>query len=106
MKISRLGIMTTMLVSVTAQAAGLPDFSKWATKVLRDDGISDARIIETQYPFSFTYCHKDSQTLWRYNVMSPEQLEAIREGRVVKPVSTGEKSTVVENGSPACLTEG
>lgn len=57
-------LMTTMFVASVAGAVGLPvaalDFSKWASKTLKDDGITDARIVETKYPFSFTYCRKDS----------------------------------------------
>lgn len=97
-------LMTTMLVASVAGAVGMPvtalDFSKWANKTLKDDGITDARVIETKYPFSFTYCRKDSLTLWRYDVMSAEQLDAIQQGKTVKPVT--QKTVAVENDSNLC----
>ncbi|OCX15310.1 hypothetical protein BBI09_16160 [Stutzerimonas xanthomarina] len=93
--------MATMLIPTIAGAAP-PDFSKWANKELDKNGVTDARVVETRYPFSFTYCRKDSMTLWRYDVMSAEHLEAIREGRIAKPLTVAQRTVAVENGSSAC----
>lgn len=105
MKILKACLTATMLVSAVANAAaGLqtPDFSKWASKVLNDDGITDARIVQTKYPFDFTYCRKDSLTLWHYTVMSAEHLEAIRKGEIVKPIPAVQRSVAIESNSTAC----
>lgn len=101
--------ISTMLFSTAAVAAGLPisnvpDFSKWARKTLQTNGITDARIVETKYPFSFTYCQKDSLTLWRYDAMSTEQLDAIRDGKTVKPLTEAQRTVAVENESGLCKT--
>lgn len=102
MNILKATIIATLLVSTAAGATGLPapDFSKWASKTLQDEGITDAQVVETKYPFSFTYCRKDSLTLWRYDVMSAEQIAALKEGRIVKPVA--QKMEVVERDSNSC----
>jgi hypothetical protein len=95
-------IIAALLVSGTANATGLPppDFSKWASNTLHRDGITDAKVIETKYPFSFTYCLKDSATLWRYDEMSAEQIAALKEGRIAKPAT--QKSVAVERDSDSC----
>lgn len=105
MNILKATIIAILLVSTTAGATGLPppDFSKWASKTLQDDGITGAKVVETQYPFSFTYCRKDSLTLWRYEVMSAEQIAALKEGKIVKPVT--QKMEVVERDSNSCKAE-
>ena len=80
MNVLKAAVMATMLVSTVAGAVGLPtnpDFSKWADKTLHDAGIADGRVVDTHYPFSFTYCEKGSASLWRYDVMSTEQLNAL-----------------------------
>jgi hypothetical protein len=97
-------IIATLLVSTTAGANGLapPDFSKWASNTLQGDGITGAQIVETKYPFSFTYCLKDSLTLWRYDVMNAEQIAALKEGRIAKPAT--QKTVEVERDSDSCRT--
>jgi len=95
-------IIAALLVSTTVGATGLPppDFSKWASNTLQHDGITGAQVVETKYPFSFTYCLKDSLTLWRYDVMSTEQIAALKEGRIAKPAT--QKTVAVERDSDSC----
>lgn len=98
-------LMVTMFFSIAAGAVDLPtsnapDFSQWASNTLQKEGITGAQVVETKYPFSFTYCSKDSLTLWRYDVMSAEQIVALKEGRIVKPVT--EKRVAVERNSESC----
>lgn len=107
MNILKSALMATMLFSAGAGAVGLPtsaapDFSKWASKTLKDAGVKDAHIVETKYPFNFTYCRKDSSSLWRYDVMSIEQLNALQQGKTVKPLTEAERTVEVESGSESC----
>lgn len=104
MNILKLALMATLLSSAAAGAVGLPapDFSKWASKTLKDADVNDARVVETKYPFNFTFCRKDSASLWRYNVMSIEQLEALQQGKTVKPLTEAERTVEVEPGSESC----
>lgn len=97
-------LIAILLVSTTAGATGLPapDFSKWASKTLKDAGVKDARVVETKYPFNFTFCRKDSSSLWRYDVMSIEQLNALQQGKTVKPLTEAERTVEVEPGSGSC----
>lgn len=109
MKLIKSALMFTMFFSTVAVAVGLPisgapDFSKWAHRTLQDKGITNARIVETKYPFSFTYCRDDSLTLWRYDAMSTEQLDAIRDGKTVKPLTEAQRTVAVENESGLCKT--
>lgn len=106
MNVLKATLIAAFLVSATAQATGLPppDFSKWARHTLQRDGITGARVIETQYPFSFTYCLNDSATLWRYDEMSAEQIAALKEGRIAKPAA--QKSVAVERDSDSCKATG
>lgn len=107
MNVLKIALTATMLVSTFAGAVGLPtskapDFTKWADKTLKDAGISDARVIETHYPFNFTFCEKGSASLWRYDVMNVEQLNALQQGKSVKPLTEAERRVEVEQGSSAC----
>ena len=106
MNILKSALMATLLFSAAAGAVGLPvaapDFSKWASKTLKDAGVEDARVVETKYPFSFTFCRNDSLSLWRYDVMSMEQLDAIKQGKTVKPLTEVERTVEVESGSESC----
>lgn len=104
MKALRICVIATMFASGLANATGLPtkiDFSAWSLGVLKQDGITDARIIESS-PLSFTYCRKDSATLWRYNVLSAKQLEALKRGENAEPEPSAQKSEEVERDSKAC----
>lgn len=103
MNILKASVFAALLISGTALAGiPVPDFSLWAKATLQDKGIEDARVIETKYPFHFTYCNKDSLTLWRYDVMSSEHLEAIRSGKAVKPLSEVERTVALETDSASC----
>lgn len=103
MNILKASFFAALLVSGTALAGiPVPDFSLWAKKTLQEKGIEGARVIETQYPFNFTYCDKDSYTLWRYDEMSMEHLEAIRSGKAVKPLSDAERTVALETDSASC----
>ncbi len=82
--------------------SGEPDFSKWANKTLNDAGVKDARVVETKYPFNFTFCRNDSLTLWRYDLMSIEQLSALQQGKTVKPLTEAERTVEVESPSDSC----
>lgn len=96
--------MATMFASGLAAATGLPtkfDFSEWSLSVLKQDGITDARIVEWT-PLSFTYCRKDSETLWRYNLLSAKQLEALKLGENAVPEPSSQKTLEVERDSKAC----
>ena len=103
MNILKAATLATLFISGTA-AAGIPvpDFTLWAKKTLQENCIEGARVIETQYPFNFTYCDKDSLTLWRYDEMSMEHLEAIRDGKTVKPLSKAERTVALETDSSSC----
>lgn len=99
--------MATLLFSSVAGASGwpisaVPDFSKWARKTLNDAGVKDARVVETKYPYNFTFCRNGSLTLWRYDVMSIEQLNALQQGKTVKPLTEAEKTVEVESNSRSC----
>lgn len=91
---------TALLVCTAAAATGIPapDFSIWARKTLKDDGIT-GHVVETNYPYSFTFCQEGSNTLWRRDVMSVEHLEAVRQGKIVKAV---EKMVALEESSQSC----
>lgn len=69
----------TMLLTATALATEQPDAAEndmaVARNVLKVDGIADARVVEilnSKNPFAFTYCLKDSTSLWRYEVSGSE----------------------------------
>lgn len=99
----KLAAFATLVISGNAIAGiPVPDFTLWAKKTLQEKGIKGARVIETQYPFNFTYCDKDSYTLWRYDEMSMEHLEAIRSGKAVKPLSEAERTVALETDSASC----
>lgn len=107
LNILKTALMATMLVSTAAGAVGqptsnAPDFSKWASKTLREKGVNDARVVETTYPFYFTFCRKDSLTLWRYDVMSIEQINATQQGKIVKPLTEAQRTVQVETDSASC----
>ncbi len=96
------GLVALLFASNNAGATGMPDFSKWAYKTLNDNGITDAKVVETHYPFSFTYCRQGNLTLWRYEEMSTAQLEALQQGKTVQPRTPGEKTVQVESNSSSC----
>jgi hypothetical protein len=104
LKLLKSCLMATLVFTAVANATGLPapDFSKWANKTLQDKGVTGARVVDTKYPFYFTFCQKNSLTLWRYDVMSIEQLDAIQQGKTVKPVTEAEKTVQVETDSGSC----
>lgn len=100
-------VIPFVLVPTLAGAVGLPtshapDFSKWAAKTLADAGITNARVIETHYPFDFTYCQQGSASLWRYDVMPSAQLEAVRQGKIAKPIDEASRRVEIEPNSNAC----
>jgi hypothetical protein len=101
----KVAVLALALFSTIAGAAGLPasnapDFSIWARNTLKKEGVADGRVVETRYPFSFTYCRKDSGSLWRYDAMSTDEINAVHEGRIVK--SGAQKMNVVETDSALC----
>lgn len=100
MKIHQALCAAALVFCTTAGATGIPapDFSMWARKTLKDEGIT-GYVVETNYPYSFTFCQQGSTTLWRRDVMSVEQLEAVQQGKVVKPV---EKTVALEESSQSC----
>lgn len=103
----KVSVIPLMLISTLAGAVGLPtgnapDFSKWAYKTLRDIGIHDARVVDTHYPFDFTFCSKGSSSLWRYDVMPAAQLEAVRQGKIAKPIDGASRWVELEANSPTC----
>lgn len=107
MKITMPLLIATFSFSAFAGASGIPhsavpDFTKWGRKTLKDAGIKDARVIETEYPFNLTFCRNDSSTLWRYDLISREQLSALKQGKSVKPLAEKERTVVVEPNSPSC----
>lgn len=107
MKFLKLALLATLFFSAVAGAVGLPgrgapDFSKWAYKSLKDAGVNDARVVETKYPFNFTFCRKDSLTLWRYDVLSIDQLNAAHQGKSVKPLTEAERTVELESRSESC----
>lgn len=104
MKIHKLCLMATLLASACANAAPVPglDFEKWARYELKNEGITDAQIVETQYPFNFTYCRKGSATLWRFTRMSQEQLAALSKGQTVNAVPADQRSVAIESDSASC----
>ncbi len=107
MNILKSALVATLLFSAAAGAVGLPtntapDFSKWASKTLKDAGIKDARVVETKYPFNFTFCSKESSSLWRYDVLSIEQLNELQQGKTVKPLTDAERTVEVESASDSC----
>ncbi|NWB99577.1 hypothetical protein HX882_27195 [Pseudomonas gingeri] len=104
MNILKSALMATLLFSAAAGAVGLPapDFSKWSNKTLTDAGVKDARVVETKYPFNFTFCEKGSASLWRYDVMNVEQLNALQLGKTVKTLTEAERRVVVEPSSSIC----
>jgi hypothetical protein len=106
LKILKAAVIATMFASTAAGAVGLPskgpDFSKWAGQTLKDAGIQGARVVETHYPFNFTYCAKGSTSLWRYDVMSTEQLNALQQGKTVKPLTEAEGRVEIEPASGTC----
>lgn len=90
----------------TTASAEPPDFSKWANNELKKNGFIDATLVETGYPKNFTFCQKGSTTLWRYDVMSPLHLQAVAEGKVIKPLTKQDRTIAVEDNSPACKPQG
>lgn len=87
MRVLKCALVASVLLAPGAGAVGLPaspDFSKWADKSLSAAGMIGARVIKTEYPFSFTYCELGSSSLTRYDVVSPEQLDALKLGRPVR----------------------
>lgn len=105
-------VMATLLFAGAAGATSIPapllvpNFGTWAAKTLLDQGVTDARVVEVHYPFNFTYCRQDSPTLWRYDVMNSEQLEAIRAGKAVQPLTEAQRTVAVDGDSAACRGEG
>lgn len=108
MKLLKAVFMFSMLVSTAAGAAdlgpGVPDFSKWGQKTLKDHGIADGHVVETKYPESFTYCRTGNATLWRYDVMRKDQLQALAQGKIAPPVTDEERRVVVDRNSSACAS--
>lgn len=90
------------LVSTAAGAVGIgaPDFSKWAYDTLRKEQIADARVVETKYPFSFTFCRAGSPALWQFAVISAAKLDAVAQGKTFKGVE--QNPTQVVANSTAC----
>ncbi|WP_153785299.1 hypothetical protein [Pseudomonas sp. EMN2] len=90
------------LASTAAGAAGLgaPDFTAWANNTLRKAQIADAHVVETKYPFSFTFCRAGSPALWQFEVMSAAKLEAVAQGKTFKGVEQNPSRLVAE--SAAC----
>lgn len=82
--------------------ANPPDFSKWAAATLSKQGVANARVVQTNYPFDFTYCLQGSRELLRYTEMSMETIALLSQGRTVKPVAPGDKVQVVERGGEVC----
>lgn len=105
-------LICTLAATVLTPAAGAvglpvpPDFTKWADKSLRDAGIIDAKVIKTEYPLSFTYCELGSSSLRRYTVISPEELDALQQGKPRTPIAEAERRAVVKPASPACSAAG
>lgn len=108
MKALKSAVMATLLFTGAAGAAGIaaPNFGTWAAKTLLEQGVKDARVVEVRYPFNFTYCRQGSPTLWRYDAMSSEQLEAIRAGKAVQPLTEAQRTVAVDGDSAACRGEG
>lgn len=103
MKIFKLVAIATLLVSSAVGAVGVPvDFSKWAKATLDSKGMPDARIVETKYPFYFTFCEQNSTTLWRYDVMAQSQIEAAQRGETMRPVTEDQRTVEVEADSALC----
>jgi len=108
-KVLTCALVASVLLAPGVGAVGLPtspDFSRWAATSLREAGITDARVISTEYPFSFTYCEPGSMSLTRYDVISPEQLDALKQGKPAKPKAEADRRVVVESASPACSAAG
>jgi len=100
-------ISTTLFpLASTIASAAPPDYSKWANNELKKNGFTDATLVETGYPKSFTFCQKGSTTLWRYDVMSPIHLEALAEGQTIKPLTKQDRTVAVEENSVACKLKG
>lgn len=104
LKYLKVVLLTAMLLPLTPTIANAepPDFSKWANNELAKNGFTNARLVETGYPKSFTFCQQGSTTLWRYDVMSPIHLQAVAEGKIVKPLTREERTVAVEENSAAC----
>lgn len=103
MKLLACCTVAVVLASGSA-AAMLPvpifDFGVWAATVLKKNGIEDATVVEAAFPISFSYCPKGSTALWRYQAISPEQLEALNRGEGV-PTSVS-NFEMIEPVSAAC----
>lgn len=91
----RITLFSLILLSLASAAqAGQSDtaseLSTLASKTLQVDGITDARIVEVMKtnppfsPFVFTYCRKDSPSLWRYEVISSDRPDSLHGSRVAK----------------------
>lgn len=104
MKLSKLLFPALALVSSTAGAVGIgaPDFSAWARNTLEKEHIADARVVETKYPFSFTFCRKGSSTLWQYEAMSAAEIKALSQGKTTTSVRQQQNPIQVEANSTAC----
>ena len=91
LNIVKMSLLATLLFSAVAGAANqldpAPDLSVLASKTLQLEGINGARIVEiveANKPFIFTYCRKDSPSLWRHEVMSDGQPDAWNVLRISK----------------------
>ena len=105
MNILKAAAVATLLVSTIAGATGVPvDFAKWARATLNSKGMPDARVVQTAYPFYFTFCEKDSTTLWRYDVMSQAQIKEAQQGKIMTPVNEDKRTVQVETESAACMS--
>lgn len=89
-----------LLAAGSAHATGNADL-EMASRALHLDGIKEARIVgivEATKPFVFTYCRKDSSALWRHEVMSTHEPDALR------PTQKIVRDQAVESVSDACKT--
>ncbi len=101
MRRSSFAIVVLMCLAGSAVATP-PDFSKWSVATLSKQGVANARVIQTSYPFSFTYCLQGSRELLQYTEMSMETIALLSQGRTVEPVAPGDKVQVVERGGEVC----
>lgn len=92
------------LVSTAAVGSGASDFTVWAVNTLQKEQIADSRVVETKYPFSFTFCRAGSPALWQFEVMSAAKLDAAAQGKTFKGVDQNPIQLVAN--SAACSDEG
>ena len=109
MKISIIGAMVSLTVSLGASATGVMpvfdlDFTRSAAETLKKQGINDACIIGASNPAVFTYCREGSSTLYKYQDLDLAQLAAIKNDQM-SPSTASQKISVLELNSAACQEE-